>query len=148
MQDLNVIYCIGESLAERKAGSTMKVVEDQLKALSKGVPSPADWSKLVIAVTNLISLVLSFSLLLLFFFFFDFPFPFPSSFVSLLCCGFFFSFFFLNQYEPVWAIGTGLTASPQQAQEVHFSVRKWVESNVATSVASTLRIIYGGSVKV
>jgi triosephosphate isomerase len=49
-------------------------------------------------------------------------------------------------YEPVWAIGTGKTASPQQAQEVHFEIRKWITSNVSEDVASKIRIIYGGSV--
>lgn len=49
-------------------------------------------------------------------------------------------------YEPVWAIGTGKTATPEQAQEVHVSVRQWIEKNVSADVAKSLRIIYGGSV--
>lgn len=49
-------------------------------------------------------------------------------------------------YEPVWAIGTGKTASPQQAQEVHASLRNWISSNVSADIASTVRIQYGGSV--
>ena len=49
-------------------------------------------------------------------------------------------------YEPVWAIGTGKTASPEIAQEVHEMIRKWVSENVNESVASSIRIIYGGSV--
>ncbi|VDP83005.1 unnamed protein product [Echinostoma caproni] len=49
-------------------------------------------------------------------------------------------------YEPVWAIGTGKTATPEQAQEVHQSVRKWLEKNVSPQVAHSVRIIYGGSV--
>ena len=49
-------------------------------------------------------------------------------------------------YEPVWAIGTGKTASPEMAQEVHEMIRKWVGENISESVASNLRIIYGGSV--
>jgi len=49
-------------------------------------------------------------------------------------------------YEPVWAIGTGKTASPEQAQEVHVWVRDWLKSNVSDQVAQTVRIIYGGSV--
>ncbi|XP_013189197.1 triosephosphate isomerase [Amyelois transitella] len=49
-------------------------------------------------------------------------------------------------YEPVWAIGTGKTASPQQAQEVHASLRNWISSNVSPDIASTVRIQYGGSV--
>ncbi|XP_074334223.1 triosephosphate isomerase, chloroplastic-like [Apium graveolens] len=49
-------------------------------------------------------------------------------------------------YEPVWAIGTGKVASPQQAQEVHKVVRDWLNTNVSADVASKTRIIYGGSV--
>ncbi|KAL1833804.1 triosephosphate isomerase, chloroplastic [Daucus carota subsp. sativus] len=49
-------------------------------------------------------------------------------------------------YEPVWAIGTGKVASPQQAQEVHQAVRDWLKTNVSADVASKTRIIYGGSV--
>eukprot|EP00095_Tigriopus_kingsejongensis_P012330 maker-scaffold797_size95806-snap-gene-0.18 protein:Tk12330 transcript:maker-scaffold797_size95806-snap-gene-0.18-mRNA-1 annotation:"triosephosphate isomerase" len=49
-------------------------------------------------------------------------------------------------YEPVWAIGTGKTASPQQAQEVHAALRKWLSENVSPEVAENLRILYGGSV--
>ena len=49
-------------------------------------------------------------------------------------------------YEPVWAIGTGKTASPEQAQEVHQELRKWLEKNVKNEVSEKVRIIYGGSV--
>jgi len=49
-------------------------------------------------------------------------------------------------YEPVWAIGTGVVATPQQAQEVHAEIRKWLEAKCSSDVASTTRIIYGGSV--
>nr|P48497.1 RecName: Full=Triosephosphate isomerase, cytosolic; Short=TIM; Short=Triose-phosphate isomerase [Stellaria longipes]AAB30759.1 triose phosphate isomerase [Stellaria longipes] len=49
-------------------------------------------------------------------------------------------------YEPVWAIGTGKVASPEQAQEVHVAVRDWLKTNVSEEVASKTRIIYGGSV--
>ncbi|MBU1365923.1 MAG: triose-phosphate isomerase [Gammaproteobacteria bacterium] len=49
-------------------------------------------------------------------------------------------------YEPVWAIGTGLTASPRQAQEVHASIRFQV-AELDVGVANGLRILYGGSVK-
>ncbi|XP_014272812.1 triosephosphate isomerase B [Halyomorpha halys] len=49
-------------------------------------------------------------------------------------------------YEPVWAIGTGKTATPQQAQEVHCQIREWLKKNVSPSVADCTRIIYGGSV--
>nr|CAG4635015.1 EOG090X0BSC [Alona affinis] len=49
-------------------------------------------------------------------------------------------------YEPVWAIGTGKTASPQQAQEVHGKLRQWLADNVCPDVAQKTRILYGGSV--
>uniref|UniRef100_A0A8C9BQX5 Triosephosphate isomerase n=1 Tax=Phocoena sinus TaxID=42100 RepID=A0A8C9BQX5_PHOSS len=49
-------------------------------------------------------------------------------------------------YEPVWAIGTGKTATPQQAQEVHEKLRGWLKSNISDAVAQSTRIIYGGSV--
>jgi len=49
-------------------------------------------------------------------------------------------------YEPVWAIGTGKTATPAQAQEVHAACRAWLSKNISPEVASTVRILYGGSV--
>lgn len=49
-------------------------------------------------------------------------------------------------YEPVWAIGTGITASKEQAQEVHAEIRKFLAANVSENVARQVRIIYGGSV--
>jgi len=48
-------------------------------------------------------------------------------------------------YEPVWAIGTGVTASPQQAQETHAEIRAWLKKHVSATVAAETRIIYGGS---
>jgi len=50
-------------------------------------------------------------------------------------------------YEPVWAIGTGKTASDEQAQEVHAFIRSLVAKLYNTSCADILRILYGGSVK-
>ncbi|VDO70712.1 unnamed protein product [Schistosoma curassoni] len=49
-------------------------------------------------------------------------------------------------YEPVWAIGTGKVATPQQAQEVHNFLRKWFKTNAPSGVDEKIRIIYGGSV--
>jgi len=49
-------------------------------------------------------------------------------------------------YEPVWAIGTGKVASPQQAQDAHAAIRGWLTKNVSGDVAQATRIIYGGSV--
>ncbi|KAI8871497.1 triosephosphate isomerase [Ramicandelaber brevisporus] len=49
-------------------------------------------------------------------------------------------------YEPVWAIGTGVVATPEQAQEVHEAIRKWLVKTVSAGVSQETRIIYGGSV--
>lgn len=50
-------------------------------------------------------------------------------------------------YEPVWAIGTGKTASPEQAQEMHAFIRATVAETQGNDVADAVRILYGGSVK-
>lgn len=50
-------------------------------------------------------------------------------------------------YEPVWAIGTGLTATPEQADSAHAHLRKWLEGRYTGEVAKRTRILYGGSVK-
>ena len=50
-------------------------------------------------------------------------------------------------YEPIWAIGTGKTATPQQANEVHSLIRNLLAQNYGASVAENVRILYGGSVK-
>ena len=50
-------------------------------------------------------------------------------------------------YEPVWAIGTGLTATPQQAQEVHSMIRDLVADLYDSKLAEEIRIQYGGSAK-
>ena len=50
-------------------------------------------------------------------------------------------------YEPVWAIGTGLTATPETAQEVHAWIRRWFDREHSSQLSSRLRILYGGSVK-
>lgn len=92
--NLHAVVCVGETLAQREKGETMKVVEKQVKEGLKGLGT-RDWEKIVIA------------------------------------------------YEPVWAIGTGKTASPEQAQEVHANIRKLPP----TEVADKVRILYGGSVK-
>ena len=50
-------------------------------------------------------------------------------------------------YEPVWAIGTGETASPEQAQEMHEFIREIISKNYGNSVSDQVSILYGGSVK-
>lgn len=50
-------------------------------------------------------------------------------------------------YEPIWAIGTGVTASPEQAQEAHAFLRGWLRDRYPPFVADQIRILYGGSVK-
>jgi len=50
-------------------------------------------------------------------------------------------------YEPVWAIGTGKTATPDQAQQMHAEIRQWLLQNYPSFVAKQVRIQYGGSVK-
>jgi triosephosphate isomerase len=93
---LSVIVCIGEQLADRQSGSTMKVCAEQLEPI-KATLAAADWKKVVLA------------------------------------------------YEPVWAIGTGVTATPAQAQETHAEIRAWITKHVSNQVANETRIIYGGS---
>jgi triosephosphate isomerase len=50
-------------------------------------------------------------------------------------------------YEPVWAIGTGKTATPEQAQDVHRFIRAWLIEHFRDGIANQIRIQYGGSVK-
>lgn len=54
---------------------------------------------------------------------------------------------FIIAYEPVWAIGTGKTATPEIAQEVHSLIRGWLKSNYTQEIAEQLPILYGGSIK-
>jgi len=54
---------------------------------------------------------------------------------------------FLIAYEPVWAIGTGLTATPEQAHEAHKFIRDYLEKKISKAVAEKTKILYGGSMK-
>ena len=54
---------------------------------------------------------------------------------------------FVVAYEPVWAIGTGKTATPAQAEEVHSMIREWLSKTCDGATAERVRILYGGSVK-
>ena len=94
------IICIGESLDERKANNTEKVIRSQLEG-------------------SLRNFIETKSL--------------PEA--SILA------------YEPVWAIGTGETATPEQAQSVHAFIRRWLSEIFGTETAEALKILYGGSVK-
>jgi triosephosphate isomerase len=96
--DLEVIFCFGELLEDRKAGNHFNVVESQLKNALFGL-SAEQWKSIVLA------------------------------------------------YEPVWAIGTGETASPEQAQEMHAFIRGLVTDAFGDGVGNGLTILYGGSVK-
>jgi triosephosphate isomerase len=95
---LNVIFCVGELLAEREAKQMEEVLEYQLAAGLAGLSKEAV-SKVVVA------------------------------------------------YEPVWAIGTGKVATPDQAQEAHAFIRKRFASQFGEAAAHSLVIQYGGSVK-
>ena len=50
-------------------------------------------------------------------------------------------------YEPVWAIGTGENATPEQAQQMHFYIRNWIKINFGSKISDVVPILYGGSVK-
>ena len=50
-------------------------------------------------------------------------------------------------YEPVWAIGTGVTATTEQAESAHLHLRNWLAANYTAETADQIRILYGGSVK-
>lgn len=96
--NLKPIFCIGETLDERKAGQLEKVLRTQVSQGLKGV-TERDLQDIVIA------------------------------------------------YEPVWAIGTGVTATAEQAQEAHAFVRSLVAEQFGNDAAAKIRIQYGGSVK-
>lgn len=95
---LEVIFCFGEVLEDRKAEKHFEIVESQIKNGLFHLEASA-WKKIVLA------------------------------------------------YEPVWAIGTGETASPEQAQEMHAFIRKIVGEKYNQEVADNVSILYGGSVK-
>jgi triosephosphate isomerase (TIM) len=95
---LQPIVCVGETLVEREADQTEKVLESQVRGSSKGL-SKEQMSETIIA------------------------------------------------YEPVWAIGTGKTATTAQAQEAHAFIRGLLVKLFDESTARRVRIQYGGSVK-
>ena len=96
--DMTVIFCFGEELAERKAGKEEAVVASQLKNALFHLEASA-FNNIILA------------------------------------------------YEPVWAIGTGETATPDQAQDMHAFIRKTLAGKYGDDVANKVPILYGGSVK-
>lgn len=77
-------------------------------------------------------------------------------FVSFVCSQIKESLFHLSEsdfskiviaYEPIWAIGTGLTASSEQAQEMHASLRTYISDQYGSEIADNTSILYGGSAK-
>ena len=95
---LKVIFCIGETLAEREANKQNEVVKTELEGSVFNL-SAEDFSKIVIA------------------------------------------------YEPIWAIGTGKTATADQAEEIHAYIRSVVCEKYGEQVANDTSILYGGSCK-
>jgi triosephosphate isomerase len=96
--NLRIIFCFGEELADRKSGNHESVVESQIKN----------------ALFHLET----------------------SSYKNIILA-----------YEPVWAIGTGETASPEQAQDMHAFIRKTLANKYGNDIAISVSILYGGSVK-
>ena len=95
---LKVIFCIGESLAEREANKQNEVVKAELEGSVFNL-SAEDFSKIIIA------------------------------------------------YEPIWAIGTGKTATSDQAEEIHAYIRSVIADKYGKEVAENISILYGGSCK-
>ena len=96
--DMEIIFCFGEELDDRKSGQQFEIINKQLSSTLFNM-SELDWKKIVLA------------------------------------------------YEPVWAIGTGETASPSQAQEMHAYIRKIISNRYNDNLANNVSILYGGSVK-
>ncbi|MDH3381664.1 MAG: triose-phosphate isomerase [Flavobacteriaceae bacterium] len=96
--NMEIIFCFGEMLEDRKSGNHFNVVEQQLtNALFQ--LNESDWKQIILA------------------------------------------------YEPVWAIGTGETASPEQAQEMHAFIRQIIAKKYSQVLANDVSILYGGSMK-
>lgn len=95
---MQVVFCFGEELEDRKSSEHFNVVGSQLKNALFELPASA-WSQIVLA------------------------------------------------YEPVWAIGTGETATAEQAQEMHAYIRKTIADQYDQGIADQVSVLYGGSVK-
>ena len=96
--DMEVIFCFGEELKERKNNDYFKIVNNQLRYVLFDLPE-SYWKNIILA------------------------------------------------YEPVWAIGTGETATANQAQEMHSYVRNLIRDNYSEATSENISILYGGSVK-
>ena len=96
--NLDVIFCFGEELLDRKSNNHFQVVKNQLQNTVLNLDKHL-WSKIILA------------------------------------------------YEPVWAIGTGETATPEQAQEMHEFIRKCILESYDKTTSENVSILYGGSVK-
>ena len=96
--DMEVIFCFGEELKERKNNDYFKIVNNQLRYVLFDLPE-SYWKNIILA------------------------------------------------YEPVWAIGTGETASAEQAQEMHEYVRNCISESFGKEISNNVSILYGGSVK-
>jgi len=96
--EMNVIFCVGESLEDRKNTNQEEVVKKQLEASIFHLDSSL-MEHIIIA------------------------------------------------YEPIWAIGTGETATPEQAQEMHRFIRNTIREKYSDAIADSIQILYGGSVK-
>ena len=96
--NIEVIFCFGESLEDRKSGKQLQIIEEQLKSSLFHLSEKA--------------------------------------FASIILA-----------YEPVWAIGTGETATPEQAQEMHLFIRNLLKKKYNEQLSDNISILYGGSVK-
>ena len=96
--NMDIIFCFGEELKDRKSNSYFDIVKAQLENTVMKL-EPNSWKNIVLA------------------------------------------------YEPVWAIGTGETASAEQAQEIHKFVRNCISKHFSSEIADNVPILYGGSVK-
>ena len=97
-EELQAVFCCGETLDQREAGTAQTVVHDQLTTAILGLDASA------------------------------LP-------------------FVVVAYEPIWAIGTGKTASSEEAQAMHASIRGWMTETFGVEKASEVAILYGGSCK-
>ena len=96
--DMEVIFCFGEELKERKNNDYFKIVNNQLTNVLFDL-AESYWKNIILA------------------------------------------------YEPVWAIGTGETATANQAQEMHSYIRNLIRDNYGEAISENISILYGGSVK-